>query len=77
MTVIEIVLVFLIIWLASIIGIVHKNGGPPFNIDDWFEIVLGGLILTILALIVFSLLGGIVYGLWNSPWYDWFHNRLW
>lgn len=77
MTVIEIVLICLIAWVASMIGLAYKNCGPPFNIDEWCEIVLGGLILAIFALIIFALLGGIVYGLWNAPWYDWFYNKLW
>ena len=77
MTVIEILLICLIAWVASMIGIAHKNGVPPRNIYEWTEIVLGGFILTILALIIFALLGGIVYGLWNAPWYELFHNKLW
>lgn len=77
MTVIEIVLICLIAWVASMIGIAYKNYSPPFDIDEWFEIVLGGLLLTALALTVFVLLGGIIYGLLNAPWHDWFYNKLW
>lgn len=76
MTVIEIVLICLIAWVASMIGIA-KNYCPPFDMDEWIEIVLGGLLLTALALIVFVLLCGIVYGLWTAPWHDWFYSKLW
>ena len=77
MTVIEIVLVCLIIWAASMIGIAHKNGGSPYTGDDWFEIILGGLLIAIMISISLEIIGAIIYGLWNAPWYDWFHNRLW
>ena len=76
MTVIEIVLICLIAWVASMICIA-KNYCPPFDIDEWCEIILGGLLLTAFALIVFVLLGGIVYRLWTAPWHDWFYNKLW
>ena len=77
MTVIEIILIFLIIWTASMIGIAHKNGGTPFVDDEWFEIILGGLLVAIMISIVFGLLGAFIYGLWHAPWYDLFHNKLW
>ena len=77
MTVIEIILVCLIIWVASMISIAHKNGGYSFCNDEWFEIILGGLLVSIVIILSLGILGAIIYGLWNAPWYDLFHNRLW
>ena len=77
MTVIEIILVCLIIWVASMIGIAHKNGGYSFGGDEWFEIILGGLLVSIVIILSLGILGAFIYGLWNAPWYDLFHNKLW
>ena len=77
MTVIEIILICLIIWVASMIGIAHKNSGYSFGADEWFEIILGGLLVSIVIILSLGILGAIIYGLWNAPWYDWFHNKLW
>lgn len=79
MTVIEIVLVFLIIWIVSIIGIAYKNhkNEVALNHYEWLDIIFGGLLITIMISLTFVIIGAIIYGLWNAPWYDWFHNKLW
>lgn len=79
MTVIEIVLVFLIIWLASIIGIAHKNRKNEVALKnyEWFDIIFGGLLITIMISLTLTMAGAVIYGLWTAPWYDWFHNKLW
>ena len=59
------------------IGIAHKNGGYSFGGDEWFEIILGGLLVSIVIILSLGILGAFIYGLWNAPWYDLFHNKLW
>lgn len=76
MTVIEIILVFLIIYVLSILFHIWRNGRPNY-ICDYLELFIDALLTAIIIVILLGIIFVIGYDLWHVPWYDWFHNRLW
>jgi hypothetical protein len=76
MTVIEIILTILIVWILSMIFIIFRDGIPEF-ISDWIETIISSLSLTLLLICGSVIIYLIGYGLWHAPWYNWFHYRLW
>ena len=76
MTVIEIALVVLIVWVLCFTWLRYQNG-PPCGFDETIGLIVGsfGLILMITGIIIIATL--IVIGLWSAPWHDWFYNKLW
>lgn len=76
MTVIEIILVFLIIYVLSMLLHIWLNG-KPINISDYLELFIDALLTAIIIVILLGIIFAIGYGLWHAPWYNLFHNKLW
>lgn len=76
MTVIEIILVFLIIYVLSILFHIWCDGKPNY-ISDYLELFFGAFSTVCLIIILLGIIFAIGYGLWHAPWYNLFHNKLW
>lgn len=76
MTVIEIILVFLIIYILSMLLLIWLDGRPN-NISDYLELGFGAFATTCLIITLLGIIFAIGYGLWHAPWYNLFHNKLW
>ena len=76
MTVIEISLVVLIVWVLCFTVLRYKNG-PVHGFDETMGLIVGSFCL-MLGVVMMTLVAAIiVIGLWCAPWYEWFYNKLW
>lgn len=76
MTVIEIILVLLIIYVLSMLLHIWL-GGKPINISDYLELFWAAFTTAYLIITLLGIILAIGYGLWYAPWYNLFHNKLW
>ena len=76
MTVIEISLVVLIVWVLCFTALRYKNG-PACGFDETIGLIVGSLGLTLGVFMITLIAALIAIGLWCAPWYEWFYNKLW
>ena len=73
MTAFHITAILVIVFLIILFIQFHEEGIPG-DFIDWLGCIMLTIMIEILTIMIFTLIGVIIYNLWMLDWYGFFHD---